>query len=113
MAGERPNPVLNWSPVYNSTTSGISPWILGFGLDIPIETAGKRHWRKEEAARKIAAARLRLADISWQVRARVRRALVAAQSAEENIALLEAQEKLQGETVRLLNSQREGAVVDF
>lgn len=107
-AGERPNPVLSWSPAYNSSTTGISPWILGFGLDVPIETAGKRHWRKEEAARKAEASRLRLADTAWQVRGRVRRALVALQSAGENIVLLEAQEKLQSETARLLNLQREG-----
>ncbi|OAI57968.1 hypothetical protein AYO49_01630 [Verrucomicrobiaceae bacterium SCGC AG-212-N21] len=108
VAAERPNPVLSWSPEYNSSTSGISPWILGFGLDVPIETAGKRHWRQEEAARKSEAARMRLADTSWQVRGRVRKALAATQSAAETIALLEAQEKLQAETARLLNLQREG-----
>ena len=106
-AGERPNPVLSWSPAYNSTTSGISPWIMGFGLDVPIETAGKRHWRQEEAARKAEAARMRLADTAWQVRTRVRKALLATQSAEQSLALLEGQEKLQAETARLLNLQRE------
>lgn len=107
-AGERPNPTVSWSPGYNSSTSGISPWILGFGLDVPIETAGKRRWRQEEAARKADAARLKLADAAWQARAGVRKSLAAAQAAEHTISVLEAQEKLQAETVRLLNLQREG-----
>lgn len=106
-AGERPNPTMSVAPGYNSTSSGISPWILTFGLDVPIETAGKRRWRGEEALRKAEAARMRLAATAWEARGGVRKALVAVHSAEQSMALLEAQEKLQAETVRLLNLQRE------
>src|SRR5206468_1143873 len=35
-AGERPNPSLNFTPTYDTTTR--PPWILGGSLDIPIET---------------------------------------------------------------------------
>jgi outer membrane protein TolC len=106
-AGERPNPTLSLSPGYDTTSSGLSPWILTVGLEVPIETAGKRRWRGEEALRKAEAARLRLAATAWEVRGGVRKALVAVHSAEQSMALLEAQEKLQAETVRLLNLQRE------
>jgi cobalt-zinc-cadmium efflux system outer membrane protein len=49
-AGARPNPTLAFSPAYDTTAEpGISPWTLGFTLDIPIETAGKRGYRIAEA----------------------------------------------------------------
>ena len=61
-AGERPNPSLNVTPGYDTTTSMPSPWIpLGF-LDVPIETAGKRGYRTAQAARLSEAARLKLAS---------------------------------------------------
>ena len=34
-AGERPNPVLSFKPGYNSSSHGISPWIIEPGLDLP------------------------------------------------------------------------------
>jgi outer membrane protein TolC len=106
-AGERPNPTVSVAPGYDTSSSGISPWILTFGIDVPIETAGKRRWRGEEALRKAEAARMRLAATAWEARGSVRKALVAVHSAGQSMALLEAQENLQSETVRLLNLQRE------
>ena len=45
-AGARPNPTANFSPTYNANSAaGVSPWTLGFTLDVPIETAGKRGYR--------------------------------------------------------------------
>ncbi|HEU5443050.1 MAG TPA: TolC family protein, partial [Steroidobacteraceae bacterium] len=49
-AGARPNPTLSLSPSYDTSSEpGISPWTLGFTLDVPIETAGKRGYRIAEA----------------------------------------------------------------
>src|SRR5471030_944601 len=42
-AGARPNPTAQPSIGYNTTT--FPPWMPGFGLLIPIETAGKRGYR--------------------------------------------------------------------
>src|SRR3954470_18257042 len=49
IAGERPNPTVSVSPAYDTTTSIPSPWIVTASLDIPIETAGKRGYRVEQA----------------------------------------------------------------
>ena len=60
-AAERPNPVLSVAPAFNSTTGFgniISPWIVDVVLDLPIETAGKRGYRMEEARHLSEAARL-------------------------------------------------------
>ncbi len=46
----RPNPVLSFSPQYASFRANpITPWFLGFSPSIPIETAGKRSKRTEQA----------------------------------------------------------------
>lgn len=110
-AAERPNPVLNLLPGYDTTAHGISPWIPFASVDVPVETAGKRGIRMDQAARKAAAARWKLAATAWEVRSRVRKALVALHSAEQAEALLQSQEKLQGDTMRLLDEQRKAGEV--
>ena len=76
-AGGRPNPTLSFSPEYAfNPDAGLSPWVAGFNLDIPIETAGKRGYRIAQARLLTEAARLQLAETGWQVRSRVRAALL-------------------------------------
>src|SRR5438105_7562128 len=62
-AGTRPNPNLSFAPQYvSSTEPGFTPWTLGFTLDVPIETAGKRGKRIERAEREAEAARLAVGE---------------------------------------------------
>lgn len=76
-AGERPNPRLSFTPAYNSdAASGVSPWILGLVLSFPIETAGRRGHRVEEAQHLLDAARLHIAEVAWRVRSRLRASLL-------------------------------------
>ena len=104
-AGGRPNPTLNITPGYNSTTFMPSPWFpLGF-LDIPIETAGKRGYRRAQAAQLSEAARLNIATVAWQVRSRLRRSLLDFYGARETESLLQQQQATQTEVVRLLEAQ--------
>lgn len=49
-AGARRNPRFGFTPEFSANPpSGVSPWILRFPLDIPIETAGKRGYRIAQA----------------------------------------------------------------
>ena len=113
-AGGRPNPTLNVTPGYNTTTLTPSPWIpLGF-LDIPVETAGKRGYRIAQAAGLSEAARLNIASVAWQARSGVRRSLVALHAAQGAEVLLREQQGLQAENLGLLERQHEaGAVSAF
>ena len=113
-AGGRPNPTLNVTPGYNTTTLTPSPWIpLGF-LDIPIETAGKRGYRIAQAAGLSESARLNIASVAWQVRSGVRRSLAALQAAQEAEVLLREQQGFQTQNLGLLERQHEaGAVSAF
>jgi outer membrane protein, heavy metal efflux system len=105
-AGARPNPALAVSPTYDTTAEpGISPWTLGFTLDIPIETAGKRGYRITRAQHLANAARLQVAGAAWQVRSRVRISLVQLHSAQRAAEILARQLEMQRKAVQLLQTR--------
>jgi outer membrane protein, heavy metal efflux system len=109
-AGERPNPVVSFKPGYNTSTRGLSPWIIEPGLDFTIETGGKRDARRAEAIARVRAARLELETTAWNVRGEVRRALLAMHTAQSTRGEYRAQEAAQAVAARLLESQlREGS----
>src|ERR1044071_4888945 len=110
-AGERPNPTLNITPGYDTTTTTPSPWIPLGSLDVPIETAGKRKRRIAQAERLSEVARLKIASVAWQVRSGVKRALVELNATREMVKLLQAQQELQTQNVRMLEGQREAGAV--
>jgi outer membrane protein TolC len=113
-AGERPNPTLNLTPGYNTTTLTPSPWIPLSFLDVPLETAGKRGHRLVQATYLSEAARLSILSVAWQVRSRVRRSLVGVYAARETEALLKEQQTLQAENLWLLEHQyHAGAISAF
>jgi outer membrane protein TolC len=113
-AAERPNPELNATPGYNTTTLTPSPWIPLATLDVPIETAGKRGYRIAQAERLSEAARLNIASVAWQVRSRLRSSLLGLYAARETEALLADQQALQTENLRLLERQYDaGAISAF
>ncbi len=102
-AGARPNPTLSLSPSYDiSSEPGVSPWTLGFTLDVPIETAGKRGYRIAEARHLANAATLAVASVTWQTRGSLRASLVQLQAAERGEQILARQLAAQSEAARLL-----------
>jgi outer membrane protein, heavy metal efflux system len=112
-AGERPNPAVNPLMGYNSTTprSEMTPWIPEISLEIPIETAGKRGFRIAEARHLSEAARWSLLQTAWEVRSRLRAALLGTYAAAEKESLLAEAERLQAETARLLEVQKDAGEV--
>jgi outer membrane protein TolC len=104
-AGQRPNPSLNVTPGYNTTTTLPSPWIPLAFLDVPIETAGKRKHRRAQAAELSEAARLNIATVAWQARSSLRSSLVDLVAAGQRAQLLGKQLELQEQIVTLLEQQ--------
>jgi len=95
-AAARPNPTLTLTPGYDPGIPGSpSPWIVPLSVDVPIETAGKRGHRMEQA-RDLAV---------WQARSRVRAALLAIYAADETESLLGRQDDAEANVVRLLEGQ--------
>ena len=98
-AGARPNPTITLSP-------GVpSPYLLGFDFQVPIETAGKRGYRVEEARNSSEAAKFDLAETAWKVRSGVRAALLDHFTVVRNLALLRSEEETRTQQVRLLGQR--------
>jgi outer membrane protein TolC len=111
-AGERPNPTVSLTPTYDTTTS--PPWIPGVSFDVPIETAGKRSKRIAQAVFASDAAKWDFVSTEWQVRSKVRAALLNLRLAREDEALLARAESAQSNVVRLLQGQLNvGGVAGF
>ena len=90
-ADTRPNPTLSFAPELGNPGGGISPWVLGFSLDMPIETANKRGERTAQARAVSNSAALSIADTAWTVVSGVRAALLDLESAVRRLEILEAQ----------------------
>ena len=104
-AAQRPNPTLSFSPGYNSTSSGISPWIITPSFDVPIETAGKRGKRIALAQAEVERAKLMVAAAGWEARNKVRKAMLDVYAGRENAALLKAEIALHDEALKKLDAQ--------
>lgn len=105
-AGERPNPSVGMALGYDTPVPGApSPWIVPINVNWPIETAGKRAARLAQARHLAAAARWRLIATVWQVRSRVRSALLDLYAARRKETLLAREQAAEGEVVKLLQGQ--------
>lgn len=105
-AGQHPNLTVSVTPGYDTQIPGnYSPWLVPLSVDVPIETAGKRGKRIAEAEHLAEAARWNLIGTVWQVRSRIRAALLALYAASENESLLARQEQAQSNVVHLLAGQ--------
>lgn len=102
-AGARPNPSIRVAPGGGSDPA--NPFIFAVTPTFPIETAGKRGLRIRVAERLTDVAHLQLAETAWQVRARVRLALLDLVVAGRNLDLLRSEEQVQAERARLLQQQ--------
>jgi cobalt-zinc-cadmium efflux system outer membrane protein len=102
-AGARPDSSATAALGYNSSSpAGVSPWIPELLLGIPLETAGKRGLRAAEASDLSEAARLDVLSTAWQVRSRVRSALLELFLAGRAASLLASESDLRAESLRLL-----------
>ena len=101
-AGERLNPTITVGPQI------VTPFKLNAGsyaldFDWPIETAGKRGHRLAQAHEQVRAAALRITDASWQVRSRVRKALLELYAGQSKKVLIEAEVVQQQQVVAAMN----------
>jgi outer membrane protein TolC len=110
-AAERPNPTVTESLAYEPAPDAFSPWIPGLVFDLPLETAGKRRFRTEQARHLSESARLNIATTAWQVRSQLRAALLDFSSARQRVALLERQAALRKDLVNRMQGQLEAGAI--
>lgn len=105
-ASQRPNPSLQLPFQYASNPkAGDSPYTLGLGLDIPIETAGKRGYRIAQARQLTVAARFQVGNAAWQVRSRLRARLLDLFVARRRGQLLDRQVEARQQIVEMLDKR--------
>jgi len=108
----RPNPVFTFMPQYASFRAPVfTPWFLGPSVSVPIETAGKRSKRTEQALAATEAALWRISARAWAARSRVRAAMLELHGARENIRLLETEQTLHQDVIKKLTVQMEAGDV--
>ena len=90
-ANTRPNPTLAFLPELGNPGGVVSPWVLGFSLDVPIETANKRGERTAQARVVSNGAALAVADTAWTVSSGVRVALLELEMANRRLEILNSQ----------------------
>lgn len=83
-----------------------SPYTIGLGLDIPIETAGKRGYRVANARLLSRAARLEIGATAWRVRQQLRAQLLALWDAQARVKLLQEQVALRERLLGMLQRRR-------
>lgn len=99
-AGARPNPTIGFGAGYE--TSPESPYLWNLDFTIPIETAHKRGYRMLQASELTEASRIALAQAGWQVRMKVRTALLEHLIALRDVEALRAEEVGHAKQVQLL-----------
>lgn len=105
-AAQRPNPVLQLPLQWTTNPkAGDSPWIAGFALDIPIETAGKRAYRENEASHLATASQFQVANVAWDVRSQLREQLLSLWSTYEKVMILQHQVELDQRLVVMLEKR--------
>ena len=104
-AAQRPNPTLQLPFQHTTGSSGSSPWTYGLGLDIPIETAGKRGYRVAQAQQLSDAARFNIGNVAWQVRSRLRAQLLKLYAATRKTSILEQQIAARRQIVKMLQQR--------
>jgi cobalt-zinc-cadmium efflux system outer membrane protein len=110
-AGERPNPVLNFTNIIGqgvvplAIPVGAAPLTIGPVIDFVLDSFGRREARTAQAQRLADAARFDLETAGWQVRGRVRTALLALWAAQRRLALTRQRLELEDQLVQLLEQR--------
>ena len=94
-AAQRPNPSFNLTPQFNATNANPTAWTIGTAINLLLELFGKREARTGEAKALADAARFDVDSASWQVRGRVRAAMLELWSAEQRATLVGRRRDLQ------------------
>ncbi|MFC0401404.1 TolC family protein [Paraburkholderia rhizosphaerae] len=102
-----PNPVLQLPFEYTIPNPGPgAPFTTGPSLDIPIETAGKRGYRVDQASHQSESARLNIANEAWKVSAQVRDAMLALYAARERVSWLSPKMDAMQQIVAMVRKRR-------
>ena len=102
-AGQRVNPSVSAEGGYNRTPESVAAY--AFAPTFTIETAGKRGYRILVAQKSAEAARIAMRETEWQVRSRVRAALVGYCFAQRRAESLRAEQTVRAEITAIFEKR--------
>lgn len=104
-AGQRQEPGISTNAEHHSQADGISPWTWALGISIPVETGNKRAIKQQQSHALSEAARLDAAMSAWQIRSRLRNALLTLYTSQQQLALLNKEITLRQAVVKMLEAR--------
>lgn len=104
-ARQIPNPTVTLSGLYNLNEPNPTPWTVGGVVNFVVETFGKRGKRTGQARALAESASWDLATAGWQVRGRVRTALLSLWASEHRMGLARRRLQLETQLVSLLEQR--------
>lgn len=102
-AKQRANPVFTLTPQFNASNANPTAWTIGTAITLLLDLFGKREARTAEARALAEAARFDVDTASWQVRGRVRAALLNSWSAQRRAMLASERRGLQADLTALVD----------
>ena len=111
-AAQRPLPGVSGGVENHSDTSGgTSPWSYSLGIDLPIETAGKREARIDRALSLSEAARIDIAQHAWLVRSRLVLSWIEYNASLLQTSVLQQELELRKQIVSMLDARFEAGMI--
>ena len=104
-ADTTPNPSLAFAPELGTSGGVASPWVLGFSLNFPIETAGKRQLIVSQARAQSNAAVLGISEKAWAVISGVRSSLLDLEAGSKRLEILNSQRENDAEIVAIIGGK--------
>lgn len=108
-AGQRPNPSISAGAGRRNEPE--VPEVYSLGFNIPIETAGKRQARIDMAEALSADSRLNIAQTAWMLRQRLLLSWIEFNAAQQNLAILQQENRLREQIVTMLQQRLEAGMV--
>jgi outer membrane protein, heavy metal efflux system len=105
-AAQSPLANINTNVQHHSVANdGVSPWTYGLGIDLPIETAGKKQARIDRARFLSEAARIEIAQKAWEIRKRLKLSLLDYAYSQQLSEVLQQEITLRSEIVAMLEKR--------
>lgn len=108
-AGQRPNP--NVSASIGKSEDDVSPWVYNLGIDLPLQTAGKREASIAQAQALSAASRIEIGQTAWTVRSRLLNSWIEYNAGRQQLQVLEQERDLHQEIVDMLAARLEAGMI--
>lgn len=110
-AAKRPNPGISGLVERHSEHDGISPWLFGLSLDIPLQNTDKRQASIDRAAHLSKAARIEIGQAAWQMRRQLSESWISYHEALQQVKILQDELELRQQINDMLQTRLDAGML--